>query len=77
MVLIGNFADKHSAVQSFEKLFGEWYTIGASVADGLDNKFPGANLLLSPALIEQITDWTKTNEGPYFTWHSQIHFNYS
>lgn len=77
MALIGNFADKHSAVQMFEKLFGNWYTIGASVALGIDDQFSGASLLLSPALIEQITGWTKNNDYPYFSWHSQIHYNYS
>ena len=77
MALIGQFQNKHGAVREFEKLFGSWYTIGVEVAEGIDTAFSGAHLLLPTLLVNQIEGWALDDKGPYFNWHSHLHFNYS
>lgn len=66
---------RYWALENFKEKFGDWFTMGAKVHDGMIFDFPGSEHLLSDVLKKSLQDWEKTAGG--LEYHACLHFNFS
>jgi hypothetical protein len=64
-----------NALNTFVKHFGDYYSQGAEVREGLSFEFNGAKLLVSDALRAKLEDWAKQAGG--LEYHASLHVNLS
>jgi hypothetical protein len=65
---------KFWALESFKKQFGEFYTYGADLHEGLFLDFEGAEFLISDQLRKSLTQWQSCANLFYA---AKFHFNFS
>jgi len=63
------------ALREFKELFGGYYSIGAEVVDR--NEFFDRYSNFVPGILYKLTDPDSENLPPGFSWHGQLHLNFS
>lgn len=63
------------ALREFKEIFGGYFSIGAEVVDRYEFFDRYSNYI--PQILYQVTDTENENYPPGFSWHGQLHLNYS
>lgn len=70
-----NDEGKVNALGTFRQIFGDYFSIGAEVQDGIQFEFDGSKYLLSDSLRTKILEWEKEAGG--LEYHASLHLNFS
>lgn len=63
-----------NAIENFREYFGGWCASGATVKEGLNFDFPGAEFLISDTLRKSLEEWQGEANMNYY---ASFHYNFS
>lgn len=69
-------ADGHTnALETFKRYFGDYYSIGAELQEGMVFDFSGSEMLVSDTLRAKLEEWVSQAGG--LEYHAKLHVNFS